>query len=151
MFPNSTATFSYDTDTMIAEFRTFLTKTNALALAVGVIIGAAVGNIVSALAADVLMPIIGLALPGGNWREAKIVLSHSNDATGKIVENAIQYGHFIGTMIDFLIVSAVLFLIIRTLVKPPKAEAPEPMKQCPQCLEMIPSAAKKCRACTSVV
>jgi large conductance mechanosensitive channel len=151
VFPNSTALFGYDCDTMIAEFRAFLTKTNALALAVGVIIGAAVGSIVSALAADILMPIIGLALPGGNWREAKIVLSHSTDATGKVVENAIQYGHFIGIIIDFLLISLVLFLIIRTLVKPPKVEAPEPMKQCPQCLEMIPAAAKKCRACTSVV
>src|SRR5437016_9358611 len=56
--------FSYDRTAMIAEFRGFLTKTNALALAVGVIIGAAVGNVVSALAADLLMPVIGLFLPG---------------------------------------------------------------------------------------
>lgn len=151
MFPNSTAVFGYDADTMIGEFRAFLTKTNALALAVGVIIGAAVGNIVSALAADLLMPIISLIIPGGSWREARIVLSKSTDATGKVVENAIQYGHFLGTVIDFLIISLVLFLIIRTLVKPPKVEAAEPMRQCPQCLEMIPTAAKKCRACTSAV
>ena len=150
MFPNSTATFGYDCDTMIAEFRSFLTKSNALALAVGVIIGVAVGNIVSALAADVLMPIISLALPGGSWREAKIVLTPA-DAARKVAENAIQYGHFIGTVLDFLIISLVLFLILRMLVKPPKVEAPEPMRQCPQCLEMIPSAAKKCRACTSAV
>jgi len=136
---------------MVADFRAFLTKTNALALAVGVIIGAAVGSIVSALAADVLMPIISLFLPGGSWREARIVLSSTKDASGKIVENAIQYGHFIGTFIDFLIISLVLFLIVRTLVKPPKVEAPEPMKQCPECLEMIPAAARKCRACTSAI
>jgi len=97
------------------------------------------------------MPVISIFMPGGSWREAKIVLSRSTDATGKVVENAILYGHFIGTIIDFLIISLVLFLIIRTLVKPPKVESPEPMKQCPQCLEMIPTAAKKCRACTSVV
>jgi len=127
---------------MIAEYRAFLTKTNALALAVGVIIGAAVGNIVSALSSDVLMPVIGLFLPGGDWREAKIVLSQSN---------AIHYGHFIGAIIDFLVISLVLFLIVRALLKPPKVEAAEPMKQCPQCLEMIPAAAKKCRACTSAV
>ena len=151
MFPNSTAPFGYDCDTMIAEFRAFLTKTNALALAVGVIIGAAVGSIVSSVSADFLMPIISLVLPGGSWRDAKIVLSRSTDATGKVVENAITYGHFIGTLIDFLVISLVLFLIVRTLVKPPKVEAAEPMRQCPQCLEMIPSAAKKCRACTSAV
>ena len=59
---------------MIAEFRGFLTKTNALALAVGVIIGAAVGKVVASLTDDILMPIISLALPGGDWRKAKIVL-----------------------------------------------------------------------------
>jgi large conductance mechanosensitive channel len=59
---------------MIGDFRGFITKTNALALAIGVIIGAAVGNIVSSLSADILMPVIGLLLPGGDWRQAKLVL-----------------------------------------------------------------------------
>jgi len=136
---------------MIAEFRGFLTKTNALALAVGVIIGAAVGNVVSALAADILMPLIGLFLPGGNWREAKIVLSSATDASGKVTENAILYGHFLGALLDFLIISFVLFLILRTLVKPVPAPAPEPTRQCPECLEMIPRAARRCRACTAAV
>lgn len=134
---------------MLAEFRGFLTKTNALALAVGVIIGAAVGNVVSAVASDLLMPVIGLLLPGGSWREAKIVLSSSADAAGKVTENAILYGHFIGTVVDFLIISLVLFLIVRTLVRPIPAPAPEPAKQCPECLEMIPQAARRCRACTA--
>ena len=132
---------------MFAEFRGFLTKTNALALAVGVIIGAAVGNIVSGLASDILMPVIGLALPGGGWRDAKIVLRTATDATGKVTENAILYGHFIGAILDFVIISFVLFLIVKALVKP----APVPMKTCPECLESIPQAAKRCRACTAAV
>lgn len=136
---------------MVGEFRAFLTKTNALALAVGVIIGAAVGNVVSAFAADVLMPIISLFLPGGNWREAKYVLSSSTDAAGKVTENAILYGHLIGTFIDFLLISFVLFLIVRTLIKPVEAPAAEPMKSCPECLEMIPQRARRCRACTATV
>lgn len=136
---------------MVSEFRGFLTKTNALALAVGVIIGAAVGNIVSALAADILMPVIGLVLPGGNWREAKIVLHTTTDAAGKVTENAILYGHFIGTFIDFLIISFVLFLIVKALVKPVPVTTPEPMKTCPECLESIPKAARRCRACTAAV
>ncbi|HEY0142132.1 MAG TPA: large conductance mechanosensitive channel protein MscL [Thermoanaerobaculia bacterium] len=136
---------------MLAEFRGFLTKTNALALAVGVIIGAAVGNVVSALAADLLMPIISLALPGGNWREAKIVLSRGVDAAGKATENAILYGHFIGTLIDFVVIALVLFLILRMLVKPVPVEAAEPTKKCPECLEMIPQPARRCRACTATV
>ena len=136
---------------MISEFRGFLTKTNALALAVGVIIGTAVGSVVSALSADLLMPIVGLFLPGGDWREAKIVLKTATDATGKVTENAILYGHFIGTVLDFVIISFVLFLILRTLVKPVAAPEPEEMKKCPECLDMIPAAARRCRSCTTAV
>jgi len=127
---------------MIAEFRGFLTKTNALALAVGVIIGAAVGNIVSALSSDILMPVIGLVLPGGNWREAKFALNSTS---------AILYGHFIGTFIDFLVISLVLFLIIRALVRPTPVDAPVPTKTCPECLDTIPAAARRCRACTATL
>ena len=136
---------------MIGEFRGFLTKTNALALAVGVIIGGAVGSIVSALAADILMPVIGLFLPGGGWRDAKFVLSTSTDAAGKVSENAILYGHFLSVVIDFVIISFVLFLIVRTLIKPVPEPPAEPQKKCPECLEMIPQAARRCRACTAAV
>jgi large conductance mechanosensitive channel len=134
---------------MIAEFRGFLTKTNALALAVGVIIGAAVGNVVSALAADILMPVIGYFLPGGDWRQAKFVFHSTTDAAGKITENAILYGHFLGIVIDFLIISFVVFLIVKMLVKPAPVPPAAPMKSCPECLEMVPAAAKRCRACTA--
>ncbi|HEX2121994.1 MAG TPA: large conductance mechanosensitive channel protein MscL, partial [Thermoanaerobaculia bacterium] len=127
---------------MVAEFRGFLTKTNALALAVGVIIGAAVGSVVTALTSDVLMPIISLFLPGGDWRNAKIPLGS---------RSAILYGHFLGTLLDFLIISFVLFLIVRTLVKPVPTPAAEEMRKCPECLEMIPAAARRCRACTAVM
>jgi large conductance mechanosensitive channel len=136
---------------MIAEFRGFLTRTNALALAVGVIIGAAVGNVVTALAADILMPVIGLVLPGGDWRQARIVLRTVTDAAGKTTETAILYGHFIGVVLDFLIISFVVYLIVRALVKPVPASEPEPVKQCPECREMIPAAARRCRACTSAI
>jgi large conductance mechanosensitive channel len=136
---------------VIAEFRGFLTKTNALALAVGVIVGAAVGNVVSALAADILMPVIGLFLPGGDWRQARFILATATDAAGKKTETAILYGHFLGTLLDFLIISYVVFLIVRALVKPVPSPEPEPMKQCPECREMVPSAARRCRACTSAL
>jgi len=134
---------------MIAEFRGFLTKTNALALAIGVIIGAAVSNVVSALAADLLMPVISLVLPGGDWRQAKYVLRSTTDAAGKVTENALLYGHFLGTIIDFLIISFVVFLIVKALVKPVPTPPAQPMKACPECLEMVPAAAKRCRACTA--
>jgi large conductance mechanosensitive channel len=132
---------------MLSEFKGFLTKTNALALAVGVIIGAAVGKVVSAVAEDLLLPVIGLILPGGDWRQAKIVLATGTDAAGKPTEAAILYGHFLGTVLDFLIVSIVVFLIVKWLVRPVPAPAPEPMRQCPECLDMIPEKARRCRAC----
>jgi large conductance mechanosensitive channel len=134
---------------VIAEFRGFLTKTNALALAVGVIIGAAVGGVVSALAADVLMPVISLFLPGGDWRQAKYVIHSTTDAAGKTTENAILYGHFLGTLIDFIVISFVVFLIVKVLVKPVPTPPAAPMKSCPECLEMVPAAARRCRACTA--
>ena len=133
---------------MISEFRGFLTKTNALALAIGVIIGAAVGNVVTALVADLLMPVISVLLPSGDWRTAKLVLRTTTDAAGKVTESAILYGHFAGTSIDFLIIAFVVFLIVRMVLKPAE---PVPMKTCPECLESIPAAARRCRACTATV
>jgi large conductance mechanosensitive channel len=102
---------------MITEFRAFLIKANAIALAIGVVLGAAVAKLVGAVADDVLMPIIGLVLPGGNWREARIVMSSSTDAAGKVTENAILYGHLIGALLDFVIVAFVVFLVMKWLIK----------------------------------
>ena len=126
---------------MLGEFRGFLTKTNALALAVGVIIGAAVGKVVSSLVDDILMPIIGLALPGGDWRAAKIAIGGGS----------INYGNFFGNVLDFIIVAFVVFLIVRMLIKPAPEPAAVEMRSCPECLEMVPAAAKRCRACTAAI
>src|SRR5690349_23356311 len=98
---------------MWPEFKAFLTKSNALALAVAVIIGAALGKVVTALTGDLLMPIIGFILPKGDWREAKIVLSASKDAAGKVTENAIRYGDLFGAVVDFIIISFVAFLLTK--------------------------------------
>jgi large conductance mechanosensitive channel len=133
---------------MLKEFKEFLLKTNALALAVGVIIGAAVGKVVSSLVSDILMPLIGMVIPGGGWRELKVVLRTNPDGT---VANAITYGQFIGAVVDFVIIAAVIFMITKALLKP-TPEAPGPaMKTCPECQELIPKAARKCRACASAV
>jgi large conductance mechanosensitive channel len=125
---------------MIREFKDFLLKQNALALAIGVIIGGAIGKVVEGIVADVLMPIIGIFLPSGEWRQAQFVISG---------ENAIKYGDLAGRIIDFAIVSVVVFMIMKTALREkPKAAT---TKKCDQCLEDIPLAAKKCRACASVV
>lgn len=132
---------------VVRDFKSFLTKTNALALAVGVIIGAATGKVVSGVVDDVLMPIVGLVLPKGDWREAKIVLSTGVNAKGETTENAIRYGHLIGTFVDFFFVALVVFLITKALLR----EKPKPVttKECPRCKEAVPLAATRCRACTS--
>jgi large conductance mechanosensitive channel len=121
------------------EFRDFLLKQNALALAVGVIIGAAIGKVVSGIVEDVFMPLIGVVMPGGEWRNASLPL------TG---QNAIKYGDLIGRLIDFAIVAAVVFVVVKVLIREKKEPAPA-TKVCPECLETIPAAAKRCRACTS--
>src|ERR1700687_1055902 len=124
---------------VLREFKEFLLKQNALALAIGVIIGAAVGKVVSGIVDDVLMPIVGVVMPGGEWRSAQIVLSGAN---------AIKYGDLFGRVIDFVIVATVVFLIVKLVLRE-KPVTPPPTKTCPQCLETVPLAAVRCRACTS--
>jgi large conductance mechanosensitive channel len=133
---------------MLKEFKEFLLKTNALALAVGVIIGAAVGKVVSSLVSDILMPIIGLFVPGGAWREAGIVLTRKPDGTPAA---QITYGAFLGSVVDFIIIALVVFLITKALLKPAPAPPAAPTKECPFCKETLPATATKCRACTSAV
>lgn len=132
---------------MISEFKDFLFKTNALALAIGVIIGATTGKVVSAVVDDLLMPPIAMVMPPGDWRQAQIELSRAQDADGKMTVNAIKYGHFAGAMVDFVTISFVVFLVGKALL--PKPDAPD-TKACPDCLETVPSAAKRCKFCTSV-
>lgn len=133
---------------MFQEFKQFLTKTNALALAVGVIIGAGIGKVVDALVKDVLMPLIGLAMPGGDWREAKIVLSQKIDGSPG---GTLTYGAFLGAILDFIIIAFAVFLITKYLLRSAAAPAPAPTKVCPECTEAIPIKARRCKFCTSAV
>jgi large conductance mechanosensitive channel len=127
----------------LAGFREFLLKQNALALAVGVVIGGAIGKVVSGIVDDVIMPIVGVILPGGEWRSAQFVLSG---------ENAIKYGDLIGRIVDFVIVAAVVYFLTKAILErnPPAAATPT-TRTCPECLDPIPIAARKCRACGSSV
>jgi large conductance mechanosensitive channel len=133
---------------MVREFREFLLKQNALALAVGVIVGAALGRLVTSLVSDLLMPVVSLGLPAGDWRAAKIVLAEAVGPDGKPVVNAINYGAFLGTVVDFVIVSFVVFLIVRQFLKPSPAA---PTRTCQFCKEVLPADATRCRACTSTL
>jgi len=131
---------------MTTGFKEFLLKTNALALAVGVIIGAAVGKVVSSLVADILMPFVSLIIPGGDWRAAKYVLGTTTGADGKTIVNSVNIGTFVGSIIDFVIIALCVYLITKAFLKEPPPPATKP---CNRCLETVPIAATKCRYCTA--
>jgi len=130
---------------MIRGFREFLVKNSVLALAIGFIMGAATGKVVSSLVADIIMPVISLVLPAGEWRTWKFVLSQSPD--GKVV-NAITLGNFLGNVIDFIVIAFVVYMITKALIK---EAPPAPTKKCPRCLESIAPEATKCKFCTADV
>ena len=134
---------------MLQEFKGFLTKSNALALAVGVIIGAATGKVVTAVVDDLIMPVISVIIPSGDWRQAMIELKRVTDANGKVTITGIKYGDFLGTVIDFVFIALVVFMITKALLKPAPEPPAAPTKECPFCLESLPVAATKCKACTS--
>ena len=125
-------------------FREFLTKSNALALAIGVIIGAALGTVVNSLVNDIIMPPIGWALGGVDFAEIKTVLG--TDAAGQ--EVAIGWGLFINSLIVFVVVALVVYLIAKMFIK---EAAPDPSKECPFCKEANHVDAAKCRACASAI
>lgn len=95
---------------MLSEFKLFIAQGNVLDLAVGVIIGAAFGKITTSLVEDILNPIIGLALGGIDLSQLKVVL---REAAGTVPEVAIRYGNFLNTLIQFLIIAWVVFLIVK--------------------------------------
>jgi large conductance mechanosensitive channel len=113
---------------MLSEFREFIARGNVVDLAVGVVIGAAFGKIVTALVDGIVMPIVGVALGGVSVSDWKYVLKPETvDAAGKkVAEVAVQYGMFIQTLIDFLIIAVVIFLVLKAYnrIRRPAAEAP---------------------------
>ncbi len=135
---------------MISEFNAFLMKNNILALALAVVIGTALAAAIGSLVADVIMPPVGLLLGGVDFQSLFIDLSgkgHPSPAAGKAAgAPTINYGNFINTVIIFIIVAFVVFLIAKMFVKdaPPAAT-----KACPRCTMDIPLAASRCPSCTS--
>ncbi len=114
---------------IFGEFREFISRGSVIDLAVGVIIGAAFGKIVTSLVDQVIMPPIGLATGGVDFSQLKIVLKAAN-AAAKKPEVAIQYGAFINTIIQFLIVAAAVFLMVKTFNALQRLSA-EQQKQAP--------------------
>ena len=140
---------------MLKEFKEFVARGNVMDMAVGIIIGAAFGKIVTSFVSDVLMPPLGMILGKVDFSNLFISLSGQHFDTLKAAKEAgaatLNYGLFINTILDFLIVAFVIFLLIKQLNKLKRAEAPAPAatKDCPLCCSTVPLAAKKCAHCTS--
>ena len=144
---------------MLEEFKKFAMRGNVVDMAVGIIIGAAFGKIVSSLVSDVIMPPIGKLMGNVDFAGLFINLGDVPYATLVAAQEAgaptINYGTFINTVLNFLIVAFSIFMVIKGMnaMKKTEEEAPaEPTsKECPECLSEIPIAAKRCKFCATAV
>jgi len=144
---------------MLEEFKKFAMRGNVVDMAVGIIIGAAFGKIVSSLVKDVIMPPIGKLMGNVDFGGLFVNLGDVPYATLAAAQEAgaptINYGTFINAVIDFLIVAFAIFMVIKGMnsLKKTEEEAPAEAatKDCPECLSEIPIAAKRCKYCTAAV
>ncbi|HEU5183084.1 MAG TPA: large conductance mechanosensitive channel protein MscL [Gemmatimonadaceae bacterium] len=126
---------------MWREFKQFLVKENVLALAIAVILGAALGKLVTAVVNDLLMPIIAAVMPAGDWR------AYTLDV-GPV---SFLIGDLIGAIIDFLIIAFVVWRISKAFIRPaPAAEKPA-TRECPHCRSMVDARATRCAHCTATL
>ncbi len=139
------------------DFKAFIMRGNVLDLAVAVVIGAAFGPIITSLVNDIVMPPIGLLLGHLDFKDLFISLSDKSFPTLAAAKAAgapvIAYGQFMNTVINFVIVAFVIFLVVRSAArlqrKPAEAPAAPTAKDCPYCCTSIAIAAKRCPNCTS--
>ena len=126
---------------MFKEFRNFVLRGNVLDLAVAVIIGAAFGKIITSLVGDIITPVIGLVMGGVNFSELSITVG----------EAVIKSGAFVQTIIDFLLIAFVIFIIVKVAnkMKKPQPVAEPVIKECPHCFSIISIKATRCPNCTS--
>ena len=145
---------------MFKEFKTFVMRGNVLDLAVAVVIGAAFGVIVTSLVNDVVMPPVGLALGDVDFSQLYVLLKEGTPAAPYATLAAAQeagavtmnYGAFLNTLIQFLIIALAIFMVVRTanrLNPPSPVPAPAPTKDCTFCHSSIPEKATRCPNCTS--
>ena len=143
---------------MLKEFKEFAARGNVIDLAVGVIIGAAFGKIVTSLVNDVVMPPIGMVIGRVDFKSLFFSLDGQTYATLEDAKKAaaptINYGIFLNTILEFLIVAFVVFLLVKQvnrMLPPPPVKPDEPRRDCPQCASAIPTRARRCPFCTSEV
>ncbi len=142
---------------MLKEFKEFAMRGNVVDMAVGIIIGAAFGKSVSSMVQDVIMPPIGRLMGNVGFSDLFINLSsgtYKSLAEAKAAGAAtLNYGIFINTILDFVIVAFAIFMLVRTMNRLKRKEEPAPAttKECPECLSTIPLKARRCAHCTSAV
>lgn len=146
---------------MWKEFREFAMRGNVLDMAVGIVIGAAFGKIVSSFVSDVLMPPLGLLVGNIDFSDLFVVLKHGTvpgpyPTLAKAQEAGavtINYGVFIDTVVSFLVVAFAVFLLVKSVNRLKRQEAPPAPSttQCPHCLMVVPVGATRCGHCTSVL
>jgi large conductance mechanosensitive channel len=135
---------------MFKEFREFALRGNVVDMAVGIIIGAAFGAIVTSLVSDVIMPPVGILLDDVSFKDLGIVLAKATADKPAVI---LSYGMFIDKIVSFLIVAFAMFLVVKQVnrLRRPAPEAEPTTKDCPFCLSTIPIRAVKCAHCTSEV
>jgi len=142
---------------MLKEFREFAMRGNVVDMAVGIIIGAAFGKIVTSLVNDVIMPPIGMLLGGADFSNLFLNLGGGDYPSLAAAQDAgaatLNYGVFLNTILDFVIVAFALFLVIKQMNRLRRAEpaAAPTTRDCPRCLSKIPLKASRCAYCTSEV
>ncbi|MGZ0052513.1 large conductance mechanosensitive channel protein MscL [Brevibacillus gelatini] len=144
---------------MWKEFKEFALKGNVLDLAVGVVIGGAFGKIVTSLVNDIITPLIGLLLGKVDFTNLFITLNGADYNTLEEAKKAgaatLNYGLFLNSVIDFLIIAFSIFIVIKQLNrfkrKQEVVKAPETIKECPHCITTIPIKATRCPHCTSML
>jgi large conductance mechanosensitive channel len=143
---------------MFKEFREFASRGNVIDLAVGVIIGAAFGKIVTSLVNDIVMPPIGLLIGGLDFKNLFVSLNRVTYTSLADAQKAgaptVNYGQFVNTVLEFLIVAFVIFLLVRQInrLKTPAPAAPsDDSRDCPFCVSRISVKATRCPHCTSEI
>ena len=140
---------------MLKEFKEFAMRGNVMDMAIGIIIGAAFGKIVSSFVNDVLMPPLGLLMGNSDFSNKFFTLQGESFATLYAAKEAgtvtINYGLFLNTVIDFIIIAFAIFFIVKQMNRMKKKPAPAApnTKECPHCLSNIPIKASRCGHCTS--
>lgn len=142
---------------MLKEFKEFAMRGNVLDMAVGIIVGAAFGQVVNSFVQDVLMPPIGRLVGHVDFSNLFLNLSgkeYPSIAAAKAAGAAtLNYGVFLNTIINFLIIAFAVFLLVREvnrlMPKPAPAPAPAAMRDCPYCVSSVPAKATRCPQCTS--